>query len=86
MKTPERRRSGVLIVNFKHISHLFQCFFVEFEQVNVSWVIDKVHSFVVIFIKIINLNSSLVFIFQIRNMGSEKLNDVIKTLKELITF
>ena len=86
MNTPERRRSGVLIVNFELISHLFQCFFVEFEQVNVSWVIDKENSSVVIFIKIINLNPSLVFIFQIRNMGSKKLNYVIKTLKELITF
>ena len=23
IKTPERRRSGVFIVNFEHISHLF---------------------------------------------------------------
>ena len=26
IKTPERRRSGVFIVNFKHISHLFLVF------------------------------------------------------------
>ena len=39
-KTPERchlRRSGVFIVNFEHISHLFPSAFVV-EQVNVVWV------------------------------------------------
>ena len=50
-----RRRSGVFIVNFEHVSHLFLCVFivnfehishlfprnsvVDFEQVNVSWVL-----------------------------------------------
>ena len=42
IKTPERchwRRSGVFIVNFEHISHLFpSVFVVDFEQVNVVWV------------------------------------------------
>ena len=42
IKTPERRqwhRSGVFIVNFKHISHLLLVFsIVDFEQVNVNWV------------------------------------------------
>ena len=46
IKTPELRhwrRSGVFIVNLKHISHLFLVFdcltfcTVEFGQVNVSW-------------------------------------------------
>ena len=32
------RRSGVFTVNFKHISHLFPVSIVEFEQVNVSWI------------------------------------------------
>ena len=40
-KASERRhwrRSGVLIVNFEHSSHLFILFLLfEFEQVNVSW-------------------------------------------------
>ena len=37
MKTPERRRSSVFIVNFEHISHIFfQVSIVDFEQVNVS--------------------------------------------------
>ena len=32
-----KRRSGVFIVNFEHISHLFQMFFffADFEQVNI---------------------------------------------------
>ena len=34
IKTPERRRSGVFIVKFEHISHLFLVTIVEFEQVN----------------------------------------------------
>ena len=34
-----RRRSGVSIVNFEHISHLFfTVFIIEFEQINVSWI------------------------------------------------
>ena len=41
IKTPGRRqwhRSGVSIVNFEHISHLFSSVsIVDFEQVNVSW-------------------------------------------------
>ena len=42
IKTPERRqwhRSGVFIVNFEHISHLFPSvsIVVDFQQVNVSW-------------------------------------------------
>ena len=43
IKTPERRqrrRSGVFIVNSEHISHLFSSVSViDFEQVNVSWVV-----------------------------------------------
>ena len=37
-KTPERRRrrSGVFIVNFEHISHLIS-HIVNFEQVNAGW-------------------------------------------------
>ena len=32
--------SGVFIVNFEHISHLFLgVYIIDFEQVNVSWVI-----------------------------------------------
>ena len=42
IKTPQRRhsrRSGVFIVNFKHVSYLFcSVYIVDFEQVNVSWV------------------------------------------------
>ena len=42
IKTSERRhgrRSGVFIINFEHISHLFSSVStVDFEQVNVSWV------------------------------------------------
>ena len=35
------RCSGVFIVNFKHISHLFSSIsIVDFEQVNFSWVLD----------------------------------------------
>ena len=41
MKTPERRhfrRSGVFIVSFEHISHLFSsASIVDFEQANLSW-------------------------------------------------
>ena len=37
INTPERRRSGVFIVNFEHISNLFLVF-INFEQVNASWV------------------------------------------------
>ena len=40
IKTPERcewRRSSVFIVSFEHILHLF--LFVDFEQINVCWVI-----------------------------------------------
>ena len=33
-----RRRSGVFIVNFKHISHFALVFIVKFEQVNAGWV------------------------------------------------
>ena len=33
------RRSGVFVINFEHISHLFS---VDFEQVNVSWVVITV--------------------------------------------
>ena len=43
-KAPERhnwRRSGVFIVNFKYISHLL-VFTVDFEQVNVSWIVFSV--------------------------------------------
>ena len=38
-------RSGVFIVNFEYISHLFFVCIVNFEQVNVSWVLFlyKVH-------------------------------------------
>ena len=33
------RRSGLFIVNFEHISHLFSsASIIDFEQVNVSWV------------------------------------------------
>ena len=41
IKTPGRRqwlRSGVFFFNFEHISHLFLVFFVDFEQVNSSYV------------------------------------------------
>ena len=42
IKKPERRqqrRSGVFIVNFEHISHLFLAFLLlDVEQVNVNWV------------------------------------------------
>ena len=41
IKTPERllwRHSGVFIVNFEDISDHFPVFFVDFEQVNISWV------------------------------------------------
>ena len=42
LKIPERRqwrRSGVFIFSFEHISHLLLVFFfVDFEQVYVSWV------------------------------------------------
>ena len=46
IKTPEQRqwcRSGVFIVNFEHISHLFLVSLLvgDFEQVNVSWVSRK---------------------------------------------
>ena len=35
IKTLERRRFGVFIVNLEHISHLFSCdFIVDFEQIN----------------------------------------------------
>ena len=35
------RRSGIFIDNFEHISHLFSCVStVEFEHVNVCWVLD----------------------------------------------
>ena len=38
IKTPERRRSGVFIVNFERTSHLFSSVsIVEFEQLNVNW-------------------------------------------------
>ena len=39
LKTPERRHSGVFIVNFEHISHLFLSSvpIVDSGQVNVSW-------------------------------------------------
>ena len=41
IKTPERhhwRRSGIFIVNFEHISHLFLVFLiVNFKQVNAGW-------------------------------------------------
>ena len=38
IKTPERRRSGVFIVNFEHISHLVSSVsIVNFEKVNASW-------------------------------------------------
>ena len=47
-KTPERRqwrRSGVFIVTFQHISHLFSsASIVDIEQVNVSW--DYVHGII----------------------------------------
>ena len=33
------RRSGVFVINFEHISHLFS---VDFEQANVSWVVITV--------------------------------------------
>ena len=33
------RRSDVFVINFEHISHLFS---VDFEQVNVSWVVITV--------------------------------------------
>ena len=43
LKTPERRQwhhSGVFIVNFEHISHLFSSISIVYlEQVNVSWVL-----------------------------------------------
>ena len=41
IKSPERhhsRRSGVFIVNFKHISLFSSVSIANFEQVNVSWV------------------------------------------------
>ena len=41
IKSPKRRhwrRSGVFIVNFEHISHIFLAFLLfDFEQANVSW-------------------------------------------------
>ena len=33
----QRRCSGVFIVKFEHISHLFSVSVVDFEQINVSW-------------------------------------------------
>ena len=48
IKTPERRhwrRSGVLIINFEHISHLFSnASIVGFEQANVTWVHNNSYS------------------------------------------
>ena len=44
IKTPERRqclRLGIFIVNFEHILYLFLVFIVEFQQVNVSWVMTS---------------------------------------------
>ena len=39
IKTPEWRRSGVLIIYFEQISHIVLVFSIaDFEQVNVGWV------------------------------------------------
>ena len=48
LKTPERRhwrrrRSAVFIVNFEHILHFFSSVsIVDFEQVNVRWVLSVI--------------------------------------------
>ena len=45
IKTTECRRSGVFIVNFERISHLFLVFsIIDIEQVNVCWVVYYLHS------------------------------------------
>ena len=36
----QRRRFGVFIVNFEHTLHFFGVSIVDFEQVNVGWVIS----------------------------------------------
>ena len=44
IKTPEQRQwrcSGVFIVNFEHVSHLFLVFIANFEQLNARWVITS---------------------------------------------
>ena len=41
-KTLERR-SGVFIVNFEHVSHLFLVSIIDFEQVNISWKDNQHH-------------------------------------------
>ena len=49
MQTPGWRhwlRSGVFIVNFEYVSHLFLVFFfVDFEQVNISWTASVVYMY-----------------------------------------
>ena len=45
-RTTSMTFSGVFIVNFEHISHIFLFFILDFEHVNVSWVgsITQVHA------------------------------------------
>ena len=51
IKTPERCTDVVLVfilVNFGHISHLFLMFlFIDFEQMNVSWVLSNHKAFII---------------------------------------
>ena len=44
IKTPEQLRSGGIIVNVNHISHIFLVFFYDFEQVNICRMISKAHA------------------------------------------
>ena len=59
------RRSGVFIVNFEHISHLFlQFFYCHFEQVNVSWDERKL---------VFKLSQNLFFDILQHNVGHNKI-------------
>ena len=64
IKTPERRRSGIVIVNFEQILHLLLVFsIVDFQQVSVSWV-DRYFSYSIL------LNILFLGDFNIYIMGS----------------
>ena len=59
IKTPERRRPGVFIVNFEHILRLVLVFIVNFKQVNAGWAwgrkMCKLCTFKLLKVKLLNI-------------------------------
>ena len=88
IKTPERRRwrLGVFVVTFEHILHVFLVLsFVDFEQVNVNWVVslNLLHPFLVL-LCFNPFQGNIFFMYPLETSENQKFSDNFPTPTEII--